>query len=185
MCIGKKFIVPVVCMAAFTVFGQGAPNVGKSVEELKKYINIGTITCFDNRNNQNQKMTVIKVSTDQDKDMKFEGVMRLTVELKGDSGEVWYGQTLKAQGKWVTRADYAGTDNWEFQMLHGSLKYPEVAYAVEYGYQTTNKTFVVVRQVCKKVESADEIMTRNKGSKNLLKIAGKVKGDVEGDVPAE
>lgn len=182
MRIGKNFIVPVVCMAAFTIFGQGAANVGKSVEELKKYISLGAPVVSDFRDKKNQKFAQIKSSTEQYKDMGFDGVLRLTVELTGSEGEVWYGQILKPQGK--RRPDYLGKDDWVLTISHGQLKYPKMVYALDYGYQTSN-AFVVVDQHLYKVESADEIMTRNKDSKNKLEITAKTKPQHEMDAPAD
>lgn len=181
MRIGKKFIVPAVCLAAFTVFGQGTNNVGKSIEQLKKYISLGNVTVSDYRDtkNKDQKMFLLKVTSEQDKDMGFEGVMRLTVELTGKDGAVWYKQITKAQGAGSKKLDYIGSDVWEFRVSQGQLKYPQMVYAVEYGYQPTNGAFVAVCQQFRKVESADEIMTRNKGSKNLLKVTAKAVGEGE------
>ena len=167
MHIGKKLIVPVICMAAFTVFGQGAANVGKSVDELKKLIILNPVVETDFRDKDNQKFEMLKLQTQQDKDMGFDGVLRVTVELTGEGGEVWYGQMSKPQGK--RRPDYIGLDDWTCSIPHGELKYPKVVYAVEYGYQTTND-FVVLQQRLRKVDSADEIMARNKDSKNKLKF---------------
>jgi hypothetical protein len=184
MRIGKKFIIPAVCVAAFTVFGQGQALVGKTVEELKKQISLGSVVTTDYRDNQNQKWELLKTTSEQDKDMGFEGVMRLTVELTGNNGEVWYGQQEKPQGK--KRADYIGSDTWEFRVPHGTLKYPEMVYAVEYGYKQTNKTFVAVGQQFRKVNSAEEIMARNKDSKNKLKITPKTRAEHEtADAAAE
>ena len=168
MRIGKKLIVPVICMAAFTVFSQEANNAEKSVEELKKLVTLNPVVKTDFRDTDNQKFEQLKISTGQDKDMGFNGVLRVTVELTGQDGEVWYGQALKPQGK--RRADYIGLDDWICEIPHGELKYPKVVYAVEYGYQTTKKDFVAIQERLRKVESADEIMTRNKGSKNELKL---------------
>ncbi len=177
----KKFIVPAVCLAAFTVFGQGTNNIGKSVEQLKKYISLGNVTVSDYRDTKknDQKMFLLKTTSEQDKDMGFEGVMRLTVEMTGKDGAVWYGQVLKPQGAGSKKVDYIGSDVWEFRVSQGQLKYPQMVYAMEYGYQQTNGTFVAVCQQFRKVESADEIMTRNKGSKNKLKIIPKAVGEGE------
>lgn len=180
MSIRKWSVVSVICMAAFTVFSQGSANVGKSVEELKKYISLGAIVDSDYRDKGNQKFELLKATTEQDKDMGFDGVLRLTIEMTGKEGEVWYGQMSKPQGK--RRPDYNGRDTWEFSISHGALKYPKIVYAVEYGYQTSN-AFVAVDQQLKKVESADEIMTRNKGSKNKLKIT--IKARAEHDTSAD
>lgn len=169
MCIGKRIVVPVICMAAFAAFSQGTNNVGKSVEELKKYINLGVPVVSDYRDKKNQKFELLRVATEQDRDMGFDGVLRVTVELTGGD-EVWYGQLIRPQGK--KRPDYNGRDTWEFSIPHGALKYPKLVYAVEYGYQVSN-AFVAVDQQFKKVESAEEIMARNKGSKNKLKIIAK------------
>lgn len=179
MRISKKLIVPAVCLAAFAVFGQGANNIGKSAEELKKYIDLGSVTVSDYRDakNNDQKMTLVKTTSEQDKDMGFEGVMRFTVEMTGNDGTVWYGQILKPQGKKLP--DYTGSDRWEFRFPHGALKYPQIAYAMEYGYKATNGTFVAVDQQFKKVESADEIMERNKSSQNKLKITVKAVAERE------
>jgi len=182
MRINRKFIVPVICMAAFTVFGQGAANVGKSVEELKKYISLGAPVASNYRDDKNQKFELIKASTEQYKDMGFDGVLRLTVELTGNNDEVWYGQISKPQGK--RRPDYIGKDDWEFTASHGTLKYPKVVFALEYGYQTSN-AFVVVAQQLQKVDSVDEIIARNKDSKNKLSLTAKTKAQHETEVADE
>jgi hypothetical protein len=177
MRIVKQLIVPVFCMAAITVFGQGSANVGKTVEELRKSVSVGLVSVSDYRDDKNQKMSLIKAASTQDKDLGFDGAMRFTLELTGDTGEVWYGQIVKPQGK--RRADYLGEDTWEFRIPHGALKYPSVAYAMEYGYQMTNKTFVVVDQKCKNCESGGEIMERNKDSKNKLNITSRARAEHE------
>ena len=179
MRIGKKFIVPVICMAAFTVFCQETNNAGKSVEELKKLVILNPVVETDFRDKDNQKFQQFKMSTAQDKDMGFNGTLRVTVELTGEGGEVWYGQMSKPQGK--RRPDYIGTDDWTCTIPHGELKYPKAVYAIEYGYQTTNKDFVAIQERLRKVASADEIMARNKGSKNKLKlkITGKAQHETE------
>lgn len=182
MRIDSKFIVPVVCLAAFTVFGQGAANVGKSVEELKKYISLGAPVVSDFRDGKNQKFELIRAGTEQYKDMGFDGVLRLTVEMTGNNDEVWYGQIAKPQGK--KRPDYIGKDDWEFTISHGKLKYPKIVFALEYGYQTSND-FVVVDRQLQKVDSADEIMTRNKDSKNKLELTSKTKAQHESEVAGE
>lgn len=178
MRIVTQLMISVICMMAVTVFGQGAANVGKTVEELSKYIHIGSSVASDYRDDKNQKKTLIKTTSDQDKDMGFDGVMRLTIELTGNKGEVWYGQMLKPQA--TKRPDYIGQDTWEFRVSHGELKYPEMVYAVEYGYEMTNKTFVVVARDVRKCESGDEIIARNKDSKNQLKLTAKTRAEGEG-----
>ncbi|MFA6174496.1 MAG: hypothetical protein WC701_12570 [Kiritimatiellales bacterium] len=182
MRIGKKLVVPAVCMAAFAVFGQGAANIGKSVEELKKSIILGAPVVSNIRDDKNQKFELIKVGTEQYKDMGFDGVLRLTVELTGSNDEVWYGQISKPQGK--RRPDYIGKDDWEITVSHGDLKYPKVVFALEYGYQTSN-AFVVVDQYLQKADSSDEIMTRNKDSKNKLALTIKTKPQHEAEVTDE
>jgi len=180
MRIVTQLIVPVICMTAMTVLGQGAANVGKTVEELANYIHIGSSVTADTRDDKNQKLTLVKTTSDQDKDMGFDGVMRLTVELTGNTGEVWYGQIMKPQAK--RRPDYIGKDTWEFTVPHSGLKYPEMVYALEYGYQVTNKAFVVVGRDARKCESGDEIMARNKDSKNEIKLTAKTRAEHETDV---
>ena len=183
MRIRKNFIVPVVCMAAFSVLGQGAAYVGKQIPEtLLKTISIGSPSVQDFRDDKNQKFEKILVSTEQDKDMGFDGVLRLTVELTGSEGEVWYGQISKPQGK--RRVDYLGKDDWTLTVSHEKLKYPKMVFALEYGYPTSN-SFVVVAQQLKKVESADEIMTRNKDSKNKLTLKAKTRAQHEADIGTE
>ncbi len=180
MRIRKMVVIPAVCVAALVTFGQGAANVGKSVEELKKEIDLGALNVSEFRDKQNKKFTKIKTTSFQDKDMGFEGVMRVTLELKGDNGDVWYGQLLKPQAKASKLTDYTGEDTWEFQTAHGLLKYPELSCVVEYGYQMTNKTFVAIDSAYKKDENAADIMTRNKDSKNKLTITAKTRAEREG-----
>ena len=136
----------------------------------------------DFRDDKNQKFEKILASTEQDKDMGFDGVLRLTVELTGSEGEVWYGQISKPQGK--RRADYLGKDDWTFTVSNEKLKYPKMVFALEYGYPTSN-SFVVVAKQLKKVESADEIMTRNKDSKNKLTLKAKTRAQHEADTGTE
>jgi hypothetical protein len=184
MRIGKNLIVPAVWLTALTVFGQGTNNIGKSVDELKKDISLGTVNCSEYRDTKNndQKMALVKATSEQDQDMGFDGAMRCTVELTGNDGEVWYGQIVKPQG--AKKVGYTGTDLWEFRFSHGALKYPQMAYALEYGYEMPDKTFVAVDQKFKKAESADEIMDRNKGSANKLKITAKAVAEREGAAAA-
>jgi hypothetical protein len=177
MCVGRKTFIFVVCMAGLSIFGQETASGGKNIDELQKYIHLGSVIVSNYRDKQNQKMILMEISSDQDKDMGFDGVMRITVELTGDDGDVWYGQTLLPQGKKLI--DYLGEDAWSVRFSIGSLKYPSLAYAVEYGYQTTEKTFITVDQKLVKVASADEIMERNKDSKNLLKLKTKTRADSE------
>ena len=177
MCIGKKFVVPAVCMAAITVFGQSAADMEKKVEQLKKSVDLGTINISDYRDKQGQKMSLVKIATEQDKDMGFDGVLRFTVELTGKNGEVWYGQITEPQAK--KKADYSGQDFWRLRFSHGTLKSPEIAYAMEYGFLEKG-VFVAVDHEYQKVDSADVIMARNKDSKNKLTITSRTRSDQEG-----
>ena len=151
------------------VFAQ-EESLEARVKRLQKYVSVGSVSQSDFRDKENVKTEMIKISSQQDKDDPFLGTMRLTVEFTGGNGEVWYGQSVRSQGNARNSLDYTGEDLWEFSFPHGDLKYPDItAYAVEYGFEEDRK-FIPVAQRFKKAESADEIMDRNKDSKNKLKI---------------
>jgi len=158
-----------VSMAA-CVFAQQDAGPQARVKRLQKDVSLGSVSQTDFRDKENVKQQMIKISSQQDKDDPFSGIMRVTLEFTGANGDVWYGQSQRAQGNGKNSLDYTGEDLWEFTFAHGDLKYPEVtAYAVEYGFEE-DRMFFPVAQRFKKVESAEQIMERNKESKNKLKI---------------
>lgn len=141
------------------------------IKALQKHVNMGSVNKSSFRDTNDQKFELIKTTTEQDEDSPFMGTIRLTVEMKAKDGTVFFGRAKRTQGKHP--ADYEGKDEWSFEIPHGEMKYPKIeSYAIEYGFET-NKTFVPVVQKLVKVANADDIMQRNKGSKNQLKIKAK------------
>jgi hypothetical protein len=175
--------------------------IDEQIRAAKKHIYVGTVSTKETRNAKTQvKSKVISIASEQDMDSPFIGTMRLTVELQ-DGTNIWYGQqqqTQKKRGRLVNKVetseiDYSGEDVWTFSVPFGEDKNivrPDVrAYAAEYGFVVSNTVagkavsnkFVVVAAKYKDVDSADEIMARNQGSKNVLKnkLSGRAlrKGD--------
>ena len=162
----------VVLLLAMASFAQDA-DIQAQCDVLKKTVSVGSVNAGNYRDGKNAKFERIKVSSYQDKDDPFVGMMRFTVEIKGDNGDIWFGQKTTKQNKKPVDVNYTGEDFWEFSFPDGELKYPEITgYAVEYGIET-NKLFYTVASKLQRVESADEIMERNKGSQNILKISSK------------
>jgi hypothetical protein len=159
------------CLSSFAA--DLSPEAEALQQALKKHVDIGSVSKNSIRNDQNQKFEVVKTLTEQDQDSPFVGVMRFTFELTGREGDVFYGQIITKQRPHPI--NYAGQDEWEFEIPHGELKQPKLdVYAMEFGFQTNN-VFVPVAQKLSKVESAAEITARNKDPKKKLKIKGKAK----------
>ncbi|NOU36621.1 MAG: hypothetical protein HOO88_07610 [Kiritimatiellaceae bacterium] len=164
--------------------------ITSQIRAAKKHVSVGTVSIKETKNAKTGvKSKVITITSEQDKDSPFVGTMRLTAEIR-DGTNIWYGQKLQVQkkkfrtaGKVVTsEIDYSGEDVWNFSVPFGKDKNvvrPDInAYAAEYGFVVSNKVaggkaasnnFVVVAAKYKDVDSADEIMARNQGSKNVLK----------------
>lgn len=161
-----------VCSGLFAA--ELPPEAEAEMKALKKHVSIGSVNKTNTRNDQNQKFEIVKVGTSQDEDSPFVGTMRFTFELVSKEGDVFYGQILTKQRPHPA-VNYAGEDEWEFEIPDGDLKYPKLAaYAVEFGFET-NKVFVPVAQKLSNVESGDEITARNKDPQKKLKIKGKTK----------
>ncbi|MFA7257248.1 MAG: hypothetical protein WC047_06725 [Kiritimatiellales bacterium] len=162
----------VCCSAVFSA--DMTPETEAVVKVLQKHVSIGSVNKSSTRNDQNQKFEIVKAVTSQDEDSPFVGVMRFTFELVSKEGDVFYGQILTKQ-RAHPAVNYAGEDEWEFEIPDGDLKYPKLeAYAIEFGFET-NKVFIPVAQKLSKVESGDEITARNKDRQKKLKIKGKTK----------
>jgi hypothetical protein len=166
--------IAVIAAGFSTVFsGELSPETEAAVKALQKHVDIGSVSKSSIRNAQDQKVEVVKTTTEQDKDSTFVGAMRFTFEFTDKNGDVYYGQILTKQRPHP--AGYEGEDEWEFEIPHGELKYPKLdVYAMEFGFET-NKTFVPVAQKLSKVESAAEITARNKNPQKKLKPKGKTK----------
>ena len=168
---------------------QDDSAIAERVEAAKKHVSVGSVEAKVTTNKKTgEKTQVIKVISEQDPDDPFVGTMRLAVEVEVDD-KILYGQQQQTQKKQIStrpgaeqgKIDYTGEDYWTFKIaLSEELKDMKIkAYAAEYGFVVSNKVagskgvsnqFVVVAGKYDQAESADEIMTRNQGSKNILKI---------------
>jgi len=172
MRIGTGTVFLAVLILAGGLFAQ-TDDIEAKVKALKKELTLGAVVKSDFRDDKDQKFERYKLTTEQEKDDPFLGAVRFTVEMTDKAGQVICGQKVQPQAKHP--AEYAGRDEWTFDVPHGALDKPKItAYALEYGWET-NKVFTPVEQEFYKVESAEEILARNKDSKQKLTIKGSSK----------
>jgi hypothetical protein len=183
---------------------QDDAAIAAKVRALQKHVVLGSVrikAVVANRKT-NAKTQTAKIVTEQDQDDPFVGTIRFTVEM-ADGTNIWCGQEQLVQEKWTGttaggeetgKIDYTGEDVWYFKVPFGKgmeMRRADVkAYAVEYGFVVSNKVagrkvvsnqFVVVAAKYKQVTSADEIMVRNQGTPNVLKIRSTGRALKEGE----
>ena len=167
------FVVLLVgCMGAFAEQPASAETEALKAK-LQKEVSLGSVNRSSVRDEKNQKVEVIKTTTEQDEDSTFTGVLRFTAEFTDRAGTVFYGQVTVKQKPHPK--NYEGKDEWEFRIPHGDLKQLQMgAYAMEFGFEDSG-VFVSVAQKFSKVKNAEEIISRNKDPNRKLTVAGKTK----------
>lgn len=151
-------LISLTCLTCFAA--DSSEDAEKLINRLKGCTRLGTINDNVVRNDADEKVLVLKFHTNQDKRHQSKYRMRITVEAVDKECNLFYGQSVTAQGG--RPSDYTGEDDWEFQCNFAGLEKPKVsAYVIEYGFMDS-ETFVVLTEELKNAETAEEILGRSK-----------------------
>ncbi len=146
----------VFCLGCF--LSLGAELSEKELERMERSVKMGSIRDSTIRNDEDEKIEVLKFYTYQNEDDEFDFRMRVTVELTEKAGDSHFAQIEKKRGK--VHVDYTGEDQWEFHIPQGDLVRPKLtAYVIQYGIFLDGE-FVVLAEDLDDAESADEIEAR-------------------------
>lgn len=142
------------CLAAFGEIDE------KEMKRLKRYVRINSVNDGTIRNDDREKIAVLKFNTSQDERDKEGFRVRVTVEMTDKSKTSYYAQLMRKQAE--VNSEYLGQDRWEFHVPHGELERPKVtAYVVEYGLMD-EETFVPLVIEMDGVDSVEELIERCK-----------------------
>ena len=140
------------------VFSVGAELSEKELKRIERTVKMGTIKDSTIRNDEDEKIEVLKFFTYQDEHHEFDFRMRVTVELTEKAGDRYFAQIEKKQGK--VHAEYTGEDQWEFHIPYVDLVRPKLtAYVIQYGI-LLDGAFLVLAEDLDDAESAGEIEAR-------------------------
>jgi hypothetical protein len=143
-------------VGCLTVFGEIDE---RRMERLERYVKIDSVREATMRNDDLEKIEVLKINTSQD-ERDIEGFyIRVTVELTDRSKNTFYAQLMRPQA--AVSSEYMGQDRWEFHVPQGKLERPKVsAYVVEYGIMDEG-TFVPFATELDDVDSLKELTDRS------------------------
>ncbi len=145
------------CLGCF--LPVGAELSEKELKRMERSVKMGSIKDSTIRNDEDEKIEVLKFYTYQNKDDEFDFRMRVTVELTEKAGDTYFAQIEKKRGE--VHTDYTGEDRWEFHIPHGDLVRPKLtAHVIQYGIFMDGK-FLVLAEDMDDAESADEIEARS------------------------
>jgi len=144
------------CLSCFTA---AAAELSEEVlEHLKESVKIGGIGDDTFRNEDGEKIELLKFYTFQNEDDDYEFRLRVTVELSEKSKKVVFAQLMRGQGE--LDPEYTGEDNWRFELPQGNLKRPKMtAYAIQYGVLHEGN-FIVLVEEFDDVDSLEELTER-------------------------
>lgn len=157
----KRFLISLALLLGCSIsFGaELSPELATLKEKLSSTIKIGSVNIDTIRDDNGNKIEVIKFHTyqdERDKDLNFR--MRVTVEMTDKSDQTCFAQINREQG--AVHEEYTGEDDWEFQLPYGDLERPKVsAYAIQYGIFDAGQ-FIPVVEAFKNCDSAEEITAR-------------------------
>ena len=154
----KWNVLTVVFLAGcFSVFAEISED---EMDRMKRFVRIESVRDATERDDDRNKIEVLKFHTSQDEQDKEGFRMRVTVELTDKSKDSYCAQLIRYQGR--VNPEYKGQDRWEFHVPHGDLERPEItAYAIEYGVMD-GETFVPVVSAFQDVDSVEELTGRCK-----------------------
>ncbi len=159
----KRTIIPLILLAGISILAAEIPlHLEEKREGLEGRIKIGTVNDTTIKNDNDEKVTVLKFHTYQDERDKLNYRMRVTIELtdKRGKGDCYFAQLSCKQR--TPPLEYTGETDWEFQLPHGDLeKVKLTAWAVQYGF-LEGRIFVPVAEKFDDVDRAEEITERTK-----------------------
>ncbi len=155
----------VLCVSCFVAVG--AEFSEKELKKLEKSVKISSVVDETIRNEEREKVEVVKFYTYQDRgDPKknYTYRIRVAVELTDKKKNTCFARVEKAQGKVCERGsqitDYLGRDEWEMHIPHGDLERPKItAYAIQYGVLSDGE-FLVLAEDYDDVDSLEELVER-------------------------
>jgi hypothetical protein len=140
------------CLAVFGEIDQ------KEIKRLQRGVRIDSVQDVTFRNDDREKLVLLRFNTTQDERDKEGFRIRVTVELTDKSKDCFYAQLMRRQG--TVNSEYLGQDLWEFYIPHAELERPKVsAYVVEYGIMDGD-TFVPIASALDDVDSVEELTGR-------------------------
>lgn len=155
--------IPLLCtlltITSATIGATLPDHLAEKKEEMERRIKLGGINDSTFKNDDDEKLEVVKFHTYQDERDDLMYRMRVTIELIDKNDQTCFGQLMVPPRPYPT--GYTGESDWEFQIPHGDMKRPKInAYAIQYGF-IEDGTFVPVAEDFDDVESPEEIVNRN------------------------
>jgi len=177
-------LLMIFCLSCFMAVGEALTE--DQIEKLERSVKISSVNDETIKGDDKVKIEVLKISTYQNEDDKYNFRMRIVVELEDRGKNTYFAKLERAQGD-MGGDDYTGEDNWKFQVSHGDLERPKIsAYAIQYGIFQDGK-FIVLAEDYDDVDTAEELTERTTTGLDqkpviLHQYSYRESGDDEGEV---
>ena len=147
-----------VFMCCVTTWGGALSE--DELERLERHVKIDLVSDSVVRDDDRNKLFLVKCFTIQEEDSEYDYRFRVTVEFSDKDKNRYFAQVMAKQSR--LDEEYIGEDAWEFRMLQGEdLERPKItAYAVQYGILYEGE-FIPLSEKFDDVDTLEELTERS------------------------